>query len=194
MAISPHDNPLHDRERGLEEAYFRQKDAELAEKLRSIFQAKVDREELKSATGITDETLIDRFMELNLRGELLTAFKLYPLVEVVWADGVCERKEAEAVMKAAAGLGVARESAAGARIQEWLRDGPTEAGRAAWRMYAEKLRATLTAAQLEEFRRDLHAHAVAVAEASGGVLDMFFNVSGSEKKIIAAIDKLLSGK
>ncbi len=124
---------------------------------------------------------------------MLTAFKLYPLVEIVWADGSCDKAEAEAVIAAAEKLGVSRR--AGEQSPSGLAAPRPDRGRTRRvedvRREAARL---LTPAELAEFRSDLHKHAVKVAEASGGFLDMFFQVSSNEKKIIAAIDQHLSAK
>lgn len=191
MSLSTHD-AFHARGRSLEEAYFRTKDAELVEKLSRIFHAKLDKEALRAASGITNEEVLDRLIQANIRGELLTVFRLYPLVEMAWASGHCDKKEAEAVLNAAAKLGLPRDSDSIHRLEEWLARGPTPDGRAAWRMFAGELRRSLTAKELATFRHDLLVHAKDVAEASGGILGTFFQVSAKEHHVIEAIKKALT--
>lgn len=188
---SGHD-AFHARGQSLEEAYFRTKDAELVEKLRAVFQSKLDKEELRKKTGITNDEVLDRLILANVKGELLAAFKLYPLVEVAWADGAVDRREADAVIQAAIKVGVPKDGEAIARLREWLDRGPTHDGRAAWRMFAGELRKTLSPKELDTFRDDLLKMARKVAETSGGILDMFLQVSGAEQKVIDEIKKALS--
>jgi uncharacterized tellurite resistance protein B-like protein len=183
---------FHARGKSLEESYFRTKDAQLVEKLRKVFQSTLDKEELRKATGITNDEVLDRLIRLNVRGELLTAFKLYPLVEIAWADGRLDKKEADAVVHAAITLGLPKDSDSLARLKEWVQRGPTPDGRAAWRMFASELRKVLSPHELNTFRDDLLKHAKAVADTSGGILDMFLNTSAAEKRVIDKIRELLT--
>lgn len=185
-------DPFVARGRSNEAAYFHAKDAVLVEKLNRIFEARRDKDELRKVTGIQDDAKLDRFIQLSLKSELLTAFRLYPLVEIAWADGYFDKKEAQAVIDAATKLGVKQESAAAARLEEWLHNGPTEDARAAWKMLAGELRRTLSQAELSSFRQDLMRYANDVAEASGGVLNMFLRVSEKEQAVINKIAALLT--
>jgi len=181
-----------DRGRALEEGYFHTRDAETIDKLKKVFQSKLDKEQIKAATGITNDEALDRLLKLNVRGELLTAFKLYPLVELAWADGSLDPKEADAVVYAATKLGLSRESEAMARLKQWLSQGPTPDGRTVWKMFAGELCKTLSPDELKAFRDHLVEQAKMVAESSGGILGTFLAVSGPEKKVIEAMTKALS--
>jgi hypothetical protein len=190
MPIGHHD-AFESRRNSFEEAYFRKKEADLVEKLRQVFQAKVDREELRRVTGISSEEVLDRLMAVQVRGEMLTAFKLLPLVEIAWADGACDKREAEAVVAAAIKHGVPHDSLALQRIKEWLERGPNPEARKAWSMYAQELRKVLTPAELKTFREDLLQTARGIAELSGGILNVFFTVSVGEKSVLKKITEAL---
>lgn len=179
------------RGRSFEERYFHVKDAELVDKLRSVFRRSLDRDELKKITGLTDEKLLDRLLDLNVRGEMMTAFKLLPLVEIAWADGTLDHREADAVEHAASRFGITPGPAMD-RLREWLRRGPTPEVRALWLRYAEELRKLLTTTQLDEFREDLLKTARGIADCSGGVLNIFFNTSAAEKRIIEEVRAALT--
>lgn len=185
-------DPFAARGRSYEEAYFRTKDADLVAKLRSVFQSDVDKESIRKATGITNEQVLDRLVKASVRGELLTAFKLYPLIEIAWADGAFDKREAEAVVSAAVKLGVPPEGEAIRRLREWLERGPTEDGRTVWKMYAAELCKTLSEKELATFREDLLKYAKSVAEASGGVLGIFMQVSPAEQRVIDGVAKALT--
>jgi len=180
------------RGRGIEEGYFKTKDADLVDKLRKVFETKRDKEGISKASGITNDEVLERLVNLSVKGEMLTAFKLYPLVEIVWADGSFDKAESEAVLSAATKLGVPPESDSIKRLKEWLERGPNEEGRAAWRMLASELKKTLNPQELATFRDDLLKYAHAVAEASGGLFGVFLQVSPEEKRVIEAIQKALS--
>ena len=185
-------DPFEARRKQLEEEYFRKKDAQLVDKLKAVFQKKIDKETIRKATGITDERLLDNLVALNLSGELMSTFKLYPLVEIAWADGVVDEREIRAVLAAAEHHGVAPGSAPYALLENGLRNRPRDDSRKAWYMYAAELRKVLNAQELETFRDDLLEDARRVAEASGGILNMAFTVSGNEQKVLNAIKRALT--
>jgi uncharacterized tellurite resistance protein B-like protein len=180
------------RRAGFEAEYFHKKDAQLVEKLKNVFERKMGREDLKQATGISNEEVLDRLLAVNARGELLLAFRLYPLVEVAWADGNCDSKEAKAVIQAALKSGVPAQGAAIQAIEDWLKRGPTPDGRTAWYAFAGELRKTLSKDELNGFRKDLLDGAKAVAKASGGILGIVFEISPSEQRVLDAIAKALT--
>lgn len=185
-------DPFAARGQSFEDAYFHKKDKELVSKLQKVFQTKLTKDELRKASGVENEEVLDRLVSLNLRGELLGAFKLYPLVEVAWADGGVDKKEIAAVVKAAIQHGMPQNGEAIKRLEEWLVRGPTADGRAAWNMFAGELRKQLTPAQLNTFRADLLKMANDVAQASGGILGGFFQVSPQEKRVLDGIAKALT--
>jgi hypothetical protein len=180
------------RRAGLEAEYFHKKDADLVGKLKDVFGRKLEREELRKATGIKSDEVLDRLLALNAKGELLLAFRLYPLVEIAWVDGSIDKREIKAVIEAASALGVPPKSAALQTIEAWLERGPSEDGRLAWYMFAEELRKTLTPAELDKFRNELLAGAKAVASASGGILGVAFEISKKEERVLEQIAKALT--
>lgn len=177
---------------GLEAEHFHKKDAELVGKLKAVFHRQLDREELRKATGVKSEEVLDRLLAVNARGEMLLAFRLYPLVEIAWVDRKVDAREAKAVIDAAIRLGVPPMSAALEAIEDWLKRGPTEDGRAAWYMFAGELRKTLNRAELDGFRDQLLEGARAVASASGGFLGMAFEVSAKERSVLDKIATALT--
>ena len=183
--------PFAARAQSLEEGYFRSKEADMVAKLRQVFEAKRDKDELRKA-GVNNEEVLDRLVKISVRGEMLTVFKLYPLVEITWADGKVAKAEVDAVISAAIKLGIPAESDMIQRLREWLDRGPTEDGRAAWRMFAAELRTTLNPKELATFRDDMLKYAQSVAEASGGLFGVLAQVSAEEKKVIEVIRKALT--
>jgi hypothetical protein len=177
---------LHKRQKALEEEFFARKDQQLREKLKATFEQEVTREKLKAATGLTDPQVLDRLIALQVRGETMAAFGLYPLVEVAWADGKLDRREREAVLAAAATAGIERGSAGFEALEAALADGPTEARRQVWFAYARDLSARLDPNERRLVREDLLARARVVAEASGGVLGVL-KISASEQRVLDRI-------
>lgn len=183
---------FQDRAASLEEGYFRTRDSALVDKLKNVFETKVAKDELSKASGITNDEFLERMLRLNIKGEMLTAFKLFPLVEVAWADGSFSSEEGEAVVNAAVQQGIPRGSEVLARLQEWLHKGPTPEGRTLWKMYASELRKKLSPTELATFREDLIKHAETVAKSSGGILSIFLTESREEKRVIQELRKELT--
>lgn len=183
---------LQARERAFEEEYFSRKDAALIDKLKGVFHKKVDKDSIRAATGINDEALLDRLVDLNLNGELMEAFNLLPLVEVAWADGGIDKREKEAVLLAAEKHGLQPGSKTHALLELRLREGPNEETRKLWFLYAESLRKALTPEQLAEFRTDLVDTCKQIAQASGGLLGIAFTVSPNERAVIEAVERALT--
>ena len=185
-------NAFEDRERAFEAEYFTRRDAELVDRLKLVFHKAIDRQSIRDSTGVTDEELLDRLVELNLDGELMVAFNLLPVIEVAWADGVVDDREVREVFTIAEEHGIHPGSKAYSMLETRLHGGPSTDARKIWFYYAEALRKTLSSQQLEEFREDLLAACWRVAETSGGLLNAVFNVSASERKVIATIERALT--
>jgi len=175
-----------------EEEYFRKKDAQLIDKLKAVFHKSRTKEELRQATGIADEAVLDTLVGLNVNADLLAAFELYPLIEVAWADGGVDERERLAVLDAADRHGVVKGSAAYAMLDDALRSKPRPDAAKAWYLFAEELRNVLSAAELERFRDDLMEYARTVAASTGGLLSIAFSVTSSEKEVLRKIESALT--
>ena len=183
---------FEERAAAYEAQYFVKKEAETVEKLKAVFRKKVDRDAIRAATGVTDERMLDRMVELNLKGELMAAFQIYPLVEIAWADGRLEMDEVTAVLAAAAKHGIAEGTNAHHYLEERLKAGVSEDLRKVWFLYAGELKKTLSPDELNAFRTDILDLCRGVAEASGGLLGKRFAVSRDEKKVLEKVEAALT--
>ena len=120
------DRIFGDREKALEEAFFRQEDAKLLEKLRQ--RAHLD--EIALALGeklqVDNADLLDRVRAVGVTLDTAAALFVAPLVQVAWADGSVSRKEQETVLRLARGRGIEENSPAHAQLEEWLRARPAD--------------------------------------------------------------------
>jgi hypothetical protein len=179
------------REIYLEEEYFRKKEFALLEKLKGVFQKKVDKESIRKAAGVTDEELLDQMVKVHLNDEMMAAFQLYPLVEIAWADGDLSEKEAGSVLAAAERHGVRPGTKGYEMLDRRLHEGPDPEFRKIWFLYAEQLGKVLSRRELETFRNDLLERCRAVVAATGHLERLLVDVGG-ERKIIAAIEEALT--
>jgi len=183
--MSPPD--LEERGRSLEEEFFHKHN----EKLRAQLRAKKAREmsvrELSEATGISDEAVLDRLVDLGISVDTLAAFSLVPLVQVAWADGRLERRERDAVLRAADERGIRRGSPAYGLLDSLLQFAPAPSLLDAWAQYVEALREAVDERQLTSLRDDTLERAREVAHSAGGFLGLG-KITAEEERILARIE------
>jgi hypothetical protein len=180
------------RRRSFEAQYFGRKEAHLVSKLKQVFGRKVDKESVSRATGIKNERLLESLVALNLSGDLMAAFNLLPLVEVAWADGAVDEREVRALMTAIEEQGIQPGTPAHARMEFAIKHGPDPEAKKVWYLYAEELKNTLSAKELDEFRQDILETSRTVANVSGGLLNIAFTISPNEQRVLDAVAKALT--
>ncbi len=115
-----------ERERSLEEEYFRQHEAKLLEKLRERGRLDEIAEALAVKLQIDDPELLRRIMALGVTLDTGATFLLAPLVQIAWAEGKVTDPERETVLRLAAERGVEETSPAHVQLLEWLRARPAD--------------------------------------------------------------------
>ncbi len=185
-----------ERERALEEGYFRAQDAKLIDRLRE--DAKLEEIVLALAEHlqVDNPELLRRVIALGVTLDTGPAFLLAPLVQVAWAEGNVTDRERDTVMRLAAARGVETGSPAHTQLLKWLQERPSDA---LFDTAMEVIRgglALLPPEQREErLKRIVHA-CHEVAEASGGlakILGLGSGVSGEEGALLEAIATTLRG-
>ncbi|MBF0216103.1 MAG: hypothetical protein HQL30_03800, partial [Candidatus Omnitrophica bacterium] len=99
------DKGLFEMGRTMEDAFFRKRDEELIAQQKKIEKMKKTRSMLSEISGIQDQGVLDKFIELDISPEVLASIAVVPLVEVAWADGHVDEQEHKAVLEAAAASG-----------------------------------------------------------------------------------------
>ena len=92
--------------RQLEDAFFLKEDKKLIEKYQQLKKMEETKQKLSELSGIKDEAILKKMIELNIRPETLTSLLLVPLVEVAWVDGEVHEKEKQAILAAAEKKGI----------------------------------------------------------------------------------------
>src|SRR5687768_17910915 len=98
---------FRDRERGEEQAYFREQDAKLIAKLRQKAQLSEIAHALAEKLHADGPSLLSRIQNLGVTLDTGSAFILVPLVEVAWADGDISPAERDTILHIARQRGVA---------------------------------------------------------------------------------------
>jgi hypothetical protein len=191
--MSDHD-AFAERGRALEEEYFRKKDRELIEKLRSASEADQARGELSRQTGVTDPAMLADLEEMGLTADTVSLLPLVPVVELAWAEGGITPAERQLVLSLARSRGITEGSAADVRLNSWMASRPSPAQFAkATRVMSALLDSgapvakDLTADQLVKYCEQ-------IASASGGLFGLPFRaVSMEEQALLARIAADLKG-
>jgi hypothetical protein len=179
-----------ERERVLEEEYFRRKEKEVIEKMRSRAQAEAQRRRLGEQTGVADEEVLSDLQALGYTPETVSLLHLVPLIQMAWAEGDVSSKERDLIVRAARARGIEPDSAAEQQLNRWLTNRPSD------ELFEKTLRAirAILAARSPEERadseRDLLSLCTAIASASGGIVG-FGAVSSDERQILARITEEL---
>ena len=180
---------LSKRRTALEDSFFRRRDAKLLEEMKKNMSDDSRRDALAESSGITDEAMLDRFMELNLSADTVAAISLVPLIQVAWADNKLESQEREAILTAAAESGVAKDKPAYKLLMNWLETAPEPDVLEAWTDYVKALGAELSAEDRVSFRDGLLSRLTTIAESTGGILGFGNVVSESEQAVIDSLMK-----
>ncbi|MBN1128580.1 MAG: hypothetical protein JXA71_06315 [Chitinispirillaceae bacterium] len=186
--IDDHDLFLEVQRRQLEDAFFQEQDKVLIENLKKMQKMKETRETLGKVSGIHNEKVLEKLVELDVRPETLAPLSVIPLIEVAWADGSVTAEEEAAVLKAAGEKGLSGGGIEFKLLEEWLEHKPPKKLLDAWIHYMEGLCDKLTKKEKEAMKKEVIGSARAVAEASGGVLGIN-KISRREKAVLDTMEK-----
>jgi hypothetical protein len=180
-----------ERGRSLEEDYFRKKDRELIEKMRSAAAAEQARTEMGQKVGISDPELLKELEALGFTPETVVLLPLVPVVQVAWAEGGVSAAERSLIVKLARSRGVEEGSTGDRRLTGWLETNP---GEQVFAQATRLIRAMLASPdQRSVTADDLVKHCEAIAAASGGILGIN-RVSAEERQLLTALAEQLKGR
>jgi hypothetical protein len=177
----------------LEQAFFLNQENVLIENMRKLEKRKRTAEELAAISGIQNQHLIEKFLELEIEPKDLAAVSVVPLVVVAWADGSVDDKERAAVMLAAEKMGFSKGCENYAMLQDWLTHKPKPQLLDAWSHYVEGIVGEMSAQDTAVFKQEILEHAQIVAKASGGMLGMA-KVSANEKAVLTQLENAFAKK
>ena len=178
-----------ERERSIEEEYFRRRDRELIDKMRRTAEAEQARVALGEQTGLAGPDL-EQLQALGFTPQTVTLLPLMPVLQVAWADRVIEDAERDLLVRLARSRGIAEGSAADVQLSQWLATRPPE------HVFAHSMRlirAMLDTAppNVDLQAGDLLRQAEAIASASGGIFGILGRVSPEERQILKELEQQL---
>ncbi|HZR83610.1 MAG TPA: hypothetical protein VFD92_21125 [Candidatus Binatia bacterium] len=184
---------FEDRRRALEEAFFRKYNGQLLDRLKAEDRRRDAKESLRQATGIRDDAVLDRLVNLGFDASTLLAFGLVPAIEVAWADGAVDPEERTAILEELSPHRIPKGSPAYEMIASWLARRPPPEVFDTWVAYTRALLPTLEPRDREWLASTILQRAEHTADASGGVLGLALRTSRSEAEVIRRIEQALAG-
>jgi DnaJ-domain-containing protein 1 len=181
-----------DLKSNLEDAFFFKEDQKLIARLTEMRKLKETKEELAKVSGITNDAVLQKLVDLNVRPETLASLSLVPLIEVAWADGEVDEDEKRVVMAAAEEMGFTKKSIDYALLAEWLQHKPPANLLEAWIHYIKGLCEKLTASEKKVLQERFIGHTRSVATASGGFLGLGNKISAAETAMLTKLDSAFS--
>jgi len=179
---------LEDRGRALENQFYDKENKEKLAAMKAKIDAQSSREDLRKASGMTDDAVLDKLVELGLRANTIAALSLVPLIEVAWADGEIQDNERTAILQGAHGKGLEQGTDGYELLQTWLKSRPDSALFDAWESYIKALASQLNDEQNRLLRNQIVGFAKMVAASAGGFLGIG-KVAASEEKALHRIEK-----
>ncbi len=181
--IDPHHDSFRLREIGLEEAFFKQRDQQLLQRLRGELSAMEERQKLAHVSGIVEEEVLTSLAAAGVRAETLAAVSFIPMVEVAWCDGSVAPEERDAVLNAAAAQGIRADSAVFGVLNHWLDERPDAQIAKAWKAYVKEMNRIMPKESLAAMKTRMLDRCRSVAAAAGGFLGLETKSEHEQAKI-----------
>jgi hypothetical protein len=179
---------LEERGRALENQFYDKENKAKLAAMKEKLDTQRTREDLRKASGMTDDAVLDKLVELGLRSNTIAALSLVPLIEVAWADGEIQDNERTAILQGAHGKGLEQGTDGYELLQSWLKSRPDAGLFDAWESYIKALASQLNDEQNRLLRNQIVGFAKMVAAAAGGFLGIA-KVSTTEEKSLARIEQ-----
>jgi hypothetical protein len=186
-------NPLAERERALEEAFFRKENERLLDAMRERQAREQQFEGLAGVLGTRSPSIIDPLLDFGLREENVTALILAPLVAVAWADHQLDHEDRRAILKAEHDLGVDPDGKAGELLALWLEHRPHEALLDVWAAYVGELCKVLPEAERVRLRDDVVKRSQHIVNAVEKTFLRGGGPSEPERAVLARIEAAFGG-
>jgi tellurite resistance protein len=167
---------------------FFQEEKKMIESRKKIKKMKNTVESLSKISGIKNEAVLKKLIELGVQPEIMTTLSLVPFIEVAWADGEVQKEEREAILRFVKTAGFIK-GASHDVLEQWLSRHPDPNLFDAWKNYMQGLCEQMTSKERSDLQQDIISHAKIVAEASGGFLGVG-KISSKEKEVLEKLEKV----
>jgi hypothetical protein len=182
---------LAERRRGLEEAFFAKRNAELLANLKQNLATQEQKQALAAASGISDETVLNHLLDANIHAETIAALGVVPLLAVAWADGQLDDREKQSVLAACEAEGITPGSDCYLLLESWLRQPPSVELLTAWKDFISAAKVKLSPEALSALQDDVLGRATKIADSSGGLLGIH-TISAEEQRVLEELKQSFS--
>jgi hypothetical protein len=172
MPIEPSGDAFANRGKMLEDAFFKDRDQKLIEKLRGELSSFEEKKKLAHVSGIVEDRVLHNLVQAGVKAETLAAVSLIPMVEIAWCDGSVSAEERDAVLNAAVSQNIHPGTAAYEILGQWLKNRPDPHVITAWKDYVKEVSRLMPKESLAEMRKHFLDRCKRVAEAAGGFLGL----------------------
>jgi len=176
------------RRQTLEDMFFYEQDRRIIEQRAKLQQLKQTKASLAKVSGIHDDALLDKLMELEIRPETLATLIGIPLIEVAWADGEMDDNERKKLFEYAEKAGLRQKGLDPKMMSAWLKKKPDPALLKAWTHYIQTLCKELSPHERKALKAEVMADARSIAEAAGGILGLG-RISAEEKAMLKTLEE-----
>jgi hypothetical protein len=173
--------------RTLEGAFFLKEDSILIKRLKVMKKMAETKEALAEVSGISNDAILARLVELDVKPEIVAALAAVPLIEVAWADGTISREEREAVLAHANNQGISPGSIEYELLERWLAHRPEPKLLKAWQTYVQGLCEKLSDSERALLKEELLHSTQTTAQAAGGFLGVG-RISTAEQKVLDMLE------
>ena len=178
---------LEERGRALENQFYEKENQQKLAAMKQKLDSQGTKDELRKASGMSDDAVLEQLVALGLRGNTIAALSLVPLIQVAWADGKIQDNERTAILQGAHGKGLEKGTPGYALLETWLVKKPSNELIEAWEAYIKALASQLNDEQNRLLKNQIVGFAKMVAAAAGGFLGIG-RVSASEEKVLDRIE------
>ena len=172
----------------LEDLFFRKEDQRLIKQFRALTKMKENQAALAKVSGIRNEAILKKMVELNVRPETLVSLSLVPLVEIAWADGHVDAREKKAILNAVSRQKQSMGSLDQELLERWLSQRPPPQLLEAWLHYMRGLCERLSREEVTALKEEFIKQGRTIADASGGFFHLGGNISKSEANLLKQLE------
>jgi hypothetical protein len=171
------------------DAFCHEQDQKLRQAFRERMEKMDRRAQLTQVSGIHDEAVLDRLIELKIEPETMAAIAIVPLVAVAWADGKVQEEERKGIVAAAQAAGIQPQDGRYPMLEHWMNRRPSSQLIEAWEHYVKDVCRRLDKEEVEEFKHDVLSLARRVGYAAGGFLGIGNRLSAAEQVVLDRLEK-----
>jgi len=181
--------PLRLRGKKLEDLFFFEQDVALTNEKQRLRKMEHNLKTLSEISGITDEAILRKLIELDIQVEVLTTLSIVPLIEVAWADGKIDDREREEILKAAESFGILEGQTRRGLFEHWIQKQPPRGMIESWIFYMQGLSQLLTKNERRALKKDILQRARAIAEAESGKKRTPAKISRRKEEVLLRLEQ-----